>query len=180
MTKLPIGQPTHWRYIGLLLALLVATYLAYNMPRHSYSQTTNRAGVVVQYGDGRVATRCVSFSSATTNGIALLEQSGLGVETRTDPGLGAFVCRIGADGCPAANCTCAYPPTYWHYWLRVDEGWQFSPVGASNRQLQHGDVDGWVWTGEATPPPDLTFAEICAATEPVTTTVYLPRVQGTR
>lgn len=171
----------HYLRLGSLwLVLAGCLLLAYDSPRAGYSQELNRAGVVVQYGDGSVVTRCVSFSGATISGIELLEQSGLGVATRTDAGLGAFVCRIGAEGCPAENCACAYPPTYWHYWLRDGESWQFAPVGASSRQLQPGAVDGWVWTGETTPPPDLTFAEICPATAPLTYPIYLPRVERAR
>ncbi len=168
-------------YLGWLwLLLAVGLLLGYALPRQGYGQASNRAGLVVQYGDGSVVTLCVRFSGATLSGVALLEQSGLDLVTRTDPGLGAFVCKIGKDGCPAENCTCAYPPTYWHYWLRAADGWQFSPVGASSRQLQPGDVDGWVWTGEATPPPDLAFADICPATKPMTSTVYLPQVLRAR
>lgn len=158
--------------LGLLLLL---TVLLLQHPALQ-AEDLRRAGLVVQLGDATVITRCVAFQGEQITGMALLKQSGLDLTIATDPSFGEFVCKIDREGCPADDCLCAYPPNFWRYWLLVDGAWQFAPVGASSRTLRTGDVDGWVWGGDAadTPAtlPTISFAEICpAATNNLT---YLP------
>ena len=157
----------------LWLLLLGALLLGLGGASRSYSQSVQQVGLVIVAGDGSVTTRCISFMTATISGIDLLRQSGLDLETQNDPGLGEVVCKIGADGCPADNCTCAYPPTYWHYWLKNANAqqWQFSGLGASNRTLRDGDIDGWVWSDTNVAPPVIAFADICPNAELPTATV---------
>lgn len=152
-----------WLLLGALLLGLAS---------RSYSQSVQQAGLVVVSGDGTVTTRCVSFMTETISGIDLLRQSELALETQHDAGLGEFVCKIGAVGCPAEHCMCAYPPTYWHYWLKnaTTQQWQVSGVGASNRTLRAGDVDGWVWSDTNVAPPVIAFAAICPSAELPTAT----------
>jgi len=151
----------------MLWLLLATLLLGLEGASRSYSQPVQQAGLVVVFGDGSITLRCISFTTETIKGIDLLRQSELALETQNDPGLGEFVCKIGKDGCPADNCTCAYPPTYWHYWLKNADAqqWQFSGVGASNRILRAGDVDGWVWSDTSVAPPVIAFADICPNAE---------------
>lgn len=148
--------------ISALLALFLLAMLAAAVAAPASGQPLRRAGLVVQLGDSETITRCVSFSEGQISGAALLERSGLELATVSDPGLGMFVCGIAGVGCSANDCLCAYPPVYWQYWLRQDGGWRFSPVGASGRVVSDGSVDGWVWGGVTTAPPDLAFSEICS------------------
>ncbi len=160
----------------LALMLLLAALL---LPgSRLQADTLNYAGLVVRLGDQSVLTRCVAFSEAEISGIDLLQRSGLQLDISIDPALGSFVCMIEGEGCAAANCLCAFPPTYWRYWLRANEDWQAAPVGADSRVVQDGDVDGWTWgagpTDQTDAPPLLAFTDICS----VQTIIYLPIIQG--
>lgn len=157
------------------LTFLLAVTLVLLQRSALQAEELHQAALVVRSGDA-VLTRCVSFNSESITGAELLERSGLHVELTHDPGMGSFVCQIEATGCPAENCMCAYPPDYWRYWLRLNDAWQSSPVGASNRRLRHGDVDGWTWGGSSVAPPPLTFAAVCPADAPPYQ-VYLPLIQ---
>lgn len=154
-----------WRILIIVLLAVAAT-----LPAPTAGTTMRRAGLVVHLSADEVVTRCVAFGEERISGATLLARSGLAVATSTDSSYGAFVCGIAGVGCPADNCLCAYPPSYWHYWLRQPNGWRSSPVGASTRTLSDGDVDGWVWpTGDAdgsVPPPALTFEQICPTERP--------------
>ncbi|NJK80064.1 MAG: hypothetical protein HC893_03475 [Chloroflexaceae bacterium] len=160
--------------LGILLFVLVASVEASTIPP---AQTISRAALVVQAGGGQVLTRCVSFSEPQISGADLLRRSGLGLETVNDPGLGEFVCRIEQEGCPASDCLCAFPPTYWRYWLLQADGWQFSAAGATTRMLGDGDGDAWVWSAEDTPPPVIAFDTVCPAALPYQ--AYLPLLRST-
>jgi len=127
------------------------------------SPDQNRAGVVVRFGDGTVETACVAFSEEQITGVELLQRSSLVVEIAESPGLGAAVCKIGNDGCPADSCFCD-ADNFWKYFLGEDGSWSSSLVGASSRTVQAGDLDGWQWTAigdEAATPTDISFAEVC-------------------
>ncbi len=129
---------------------------------------TNRAGLVVQYGEGPITTVCVAFEEDTISGDELLLRAGL------DPvlsGEGA-VCAIRDQGCPADECFCQCPTlsdcTYWVNFHLEDGGWVYSQFGPAMTMIQNGDVDGWVWGvgdfGSMLPPPPVTFEQICRAT----------------
>ncbi len=133
----------------------------------------HRAGLVVDYGAGRVFTACVAFTETSITGLDLLARAGLPLVTD-----GGAVCRIGDTGCPAgAPCFCACmspsPCLYWRYWTQEPGAiiWTFSAVGAADRHLTDGAVDGWSWS-EGAPPPHLAFADLCAPLR----RVFLPLV----
>jgi hypothetical protein len=144
------------------------------------AQTSNRAGLVVRYGDGSIETACVSFSEEVITGYELLRRSNIPVIADLGSGMGAFVCKIGNDGCnfPQEDCACKFntEQKYWSYWLLQNDAWQYSNLGAGNASVKSGDVQGWVWgTGSAnteanTKPPVLTLAQICSAAAPATPT----------
>jgi len=161
--------------VVLLLCLLAS--LATAAPR-SESETgrLHRAGLIVQTGDGAIITRCVSFVEQQISGLALLERSGLPFAAVDDERYGAFICGIAGVGCPAERCLCAYPPSYWQYWLREQSGWRVAPVGASGRVVRDGDVDGWIWLRDTNNPRfDERFNDPCA--QEVALRVYLPLIR---
>lgn len=128
-----------------------------------------RAGVVVQYGDGRVETACVAFSEPALDGVALLERSGLPVIAQVG-GMGAAVCKIGPEGCdyPAEGCFCRREgprSIYWAFYTLADGAWAYANVGATSSQARDGDVHGWAWglgeSGEGAVPPVLDHAVVC-------------------
>lgn len=156
--------------VVLLSALVVARPTPAAPPPAAPATSPNRAALVVQFGDGTVASECVAFAEDEISGAALLTRSNFDVALVED-NLGAFVCKIGDEGCPADDCLCALPTT-WAYWLgsTVTPGtWQFAPIGASTRTVRDGAVDGWVWGDGA--PPAVSFADVCVPPK-----VYLPLV----
>ena len=141
----------------------------------------NRVGIVIDYGNGQVASRCVSFAEEQISGLDALMRSGLPVEIDLQGG-GAAVCRIDGQGCAASDCFCACPGggencVYWSYWHFIEDNWQYSAGGSGIYQVSDGDVDGWVWglgsITQASPPPRMSFDDICSDAEAATSTATL-------
>lgn len=166
--------------VGLLIAIspLAGAGLA-------RAQQPNQVGLVVQHGDGRLITRCVKFDESQISGYEMLTRSGLEVVANFDWGMGAAICAIDGEGCPANNCFCqcqGSPCIYWAYHHLVDGQWVYSNLGASNYNVRHGDVEGWAWgagamEGGGAQPPVIPFDQICVppATEtPVPTDTPTP------
>jgi hypothetical protein len=167
------------RALFLLLALVALAVVA----GVSVAQDDNRVAVVVDYGDGRSATRCVAFVEPQITGLDALNRSGLVVENEMQAG-GAAVCRIDGVGCAVDDCFCACRGggecRYWSYWQLRDGAWQYAAAGAAQSRVVAGAVEGWVWGAgsvtEAPPPPPVSFDEVCrgavvAATEQATPAV---------
>jgi hypothetical protein len=163
----------HWvtRSVSLALLLLVISSLVWT----ATADEPNRAGLVVQFGDGRVETRCVSFEGEQIMGDDLLALSGLDFVVDPSSGMGVTVCQIGGEGClyPAEPCFCQCMGggdcTYWNYFFR-DPGpadWTYSALGAGLHKTKPGSVEGWVWSDGHNPPAEeITFEVICAPPTP--------------
>ena len=172
----------------LLLTLVVLASLAGGALA---AQDDNRVAVVVDYGDGQTATRCVAFAEPEISGYEALSRSGLVVESEVQAG-GTAVCRIDGVGCAADDCFCACRGgdecRYWSYWQQRDGAWQYATAGAAQVRVSHGAVEGWTWglgsVTQALPPPDASFEAICqgaavsavAAASPVDWVSYAPFV----
>lgn len=172
------------------LLILCLPLLILLLPAQTEGQTTNRAGIVVKFSDGRVQTSCVSFQTESISGLDLLQRTGLDVIAQSSGG-SAAVCKIGGDGCafPAEPCFCKFgggqQGQYWAYWRLNGDAWRYSAQGASSVRVTNGDVDGWAWgagnvqSGAA--PPVTTFDQICPAapvqptTPPEPTAVPAPK-----
>lgn len=149
----------------LLLTLVVLASLAGGALA---AQDDNRVAVVVDYGDGQTATRCVAFAEPEISGYEALSRSGLVVESEIQAG-GTAVCRIDGVGCAADDCFCACRGgdecRYWSYWQQRDGAWQYATAGAAQVRVSHGAVEGWTWglgsVTQALPPPDASFDAIC-------------------
>jgi hypothetical protein len=156
------------RWASRLGGLLLLCLLLLAMHRGVGAQEggTNRAGLIVVHGDGRVLTRCVTFTEDRISGVALLQRSGLTVDANSGP-MGSAVCTINSEGCPANDCFCqckGTPCAYWNYFHRNGDGsWTYSGMGAATWTVGNGDVDGWVWGDGSAPPPALVFDTICGA-----------------
>lgn len=159
-----------------LIALAIST-----VPVSAQQEGPHYAGLVIVHGDGRVITRCVSFSEETISGLDLLRRSGLALTVSPFGGMGYGVCAIDGEGCgegEACFCQCESAPCrYWVYSHRRPDGsWALSGVGASGRRLADGDVDGWVWGDGSVAPPHLEFSEICPAQKPSPSPLATPSV----
>jgi hypothetical protein len=112
------------------------------------------AGIVVDYGDGRVSYALVPFDDEGISGMDLLHRSGLALLTVDFGGIGEGVCQIEETGCEPGPCRARLCQTgdpdsaFWQY-LEGDDGgnWAFAALGASASTVDDGDVDGWYWTG---------------------------------
>ena len=154
------------RALFLLLDLAVL-FAAVGAP--TAAQDDNRVAVVVDYGDGQTAARCVAFLEPEISGLEALSLSGLAVENEVQAG-GAAVCRIDGVGCAVDDCFCACRGSgecrYWSYWQFRDGAWQYAVAGAGQSRVVNGAVEGWVWGAgsvtEAPPPPVVAFDEVCS------------------
>ncbi len=197
-----VATRLHWRGAVLifLLALLVTSTLslgAFALYASNLQAKTNRAGILVVFDNGKVGQRCVEFNQDEITGIELLEQSGYDISIDASYALGVAVCKIGRDGCnfPNKPCFCECQGAsckYWSYWHWNGSAWIYANMGASNRTIRNGDIDGWVYgigtTASAQPPPNLTFEQVCAAenatetptlTKPAPTATDVPPTQTT-
>lgn len=113
------------------------------------AQETHHAGLVIVFDEERVETLCIEFTEDEISGAELLRRSGLPVVLTGFGGLGAGVCRIDDVGCSdPTDCFCqcrGAECSYWAYHAFEDGEWDYLPVGASQRRLQDGDADAWVW-----------------------------------
>jgi len=154
-----------------LLVIIVFAWLATFSARNTVGAADgdNRAAVVVDYGDGRVESRCVSFTEDSISGHEALLRVGLPVEIDQQTG-GAAICSIDSQGCPADDCFCACPGgsdcEYWSYWVHDEGGWHYAAFGAGLHQLHDGEMSGWVWgrssVTQATPPSPVSFGDVCS------------------
>jgi hypothetical protein len=138
----------------------------------STDQTQNRAGIVIDYGDGRVDSLCIDFTEEELTGYDILLRTEIPVEFDFQSG-GQAVCKVDEIGCGTGDCFCACPGgdkcVYWTYWHLIDGDWQYSVSGAGTFAVRDGMVEGWRWgsgspTGAAAEKPALrSFDEICAS-----------------
>lgn len=158
------------RLTVMTVLLVLATALPMGMAR---AQAQNHAGVVVQFGDGSVTTRCVAFNEDSITGYDLLRRARLPISFEFGS-MGAGVCKIGNEGCAFPNepCFCQCQTlgagcTYWVYSQLRDGAWTISGLGAGARQVRDGDVDGWAWgKGDGNVgivPASVTLDRICSA-----------------
>ena len=165
-----------WNWVLLVFTVCAVTLLAY---APSGASDANQVAVVVDFGDGHIATRCVGFSEDSISGFEALSRTGLPVETDFQSG-GAAICRLDGQGCPPEDCFCSCRGggdcKYWSYWHLKNGAWNYSAAGSALYQLRDGDIDGWVWglgsVTQASPPPVIPFGEICvneAANSPTPT-----------
>jgi hypothetical protein len=147
----------------LLLAVL-------GLPGLVLADEPNQAGLVIQFGDGRVETRCVTFEGEAISGADLLARSGLEAIVDSSSGMGLTVCQIEGQGCahPVEPCFCQCMGggecAYWNYFFREAGGaaWTYSALGAVLHKVKPGSVEGWVWGDGDTPPAEeVRFEAIC-------------------
>ena len=131
----------------------------------------NKAGVVVDFGDGVVVTACVDLGTdGQATGEELLQAASFDVLIEYSSQGGA-VCKINSQGCnyPDQQCWCqcmSSPCVYWAYHHLAGNQWQYATQGASTYVVHSGEVDGWAWgagtVAQGAQPPIYTFDQICA------------------
>lgn len=169
---------------SVLLLCLTGIALILFLVSPSGASDENQVAIVVDFGNGQVGTKCVSFSEESITGFEALQRSGLPVETDFQTG-GAAVCRIDGQGCPSDDCFCECRGgdecKYWSYWHFTNGTWNYSVAGSSLYQVRDGALDGWVWglgsITQALPPPVIPFQDVCpseSAASPTATSTRPP------
>lgn len=127
----------------------------------------NAAGLIVDYGDGRVSYAWIPFEEDEILGVQLLERSGLDLVTVGFGGMGDAVCQIDDTGCSVDDCrkrmcqTSDPESPFWRYSRQNDSGeWAFAATGASGARVRDGDIEAWSWTGSEPELPAMTMAEL--------------------
>ena len=165
----------------LILALLLILGASFST---SQADEFNRAGLVIQFGDGTVVQSCVKFTESSITGYELLNSAGLAVYFEDYGGSNAAVCGLdtgnNSNGCeyPADDCWCECTDPndcrYWAYHHLIDGAWQYSVDGASGWTIENGMVDGWGWglgviDNSGVAPPAIPFEQICLPDTPTPT-----------
>ena len=159
-------KPAAHTGIGVL-ALLVLMLPAIASPVGGAAQEGNAAGIVVDYGDGRVTYAWVPFVEEEISGIELLRRSGVPLVSVSFGGLGEGVCMVGDTGCGVTECrrrlcqTGERSSPFWQYVRQEAPGeWRTFSFGASQSSVRDGDIDGWAWTGNPPRLPAITLDEV--------------------
>jgi prenyltransferase beta subunit len=148
--------------LALTLALGLQASLASATAQARAAQPPNHADVVIDYGNGRLDVRRVTFVSPTISSLQALQLSGVDAAIASFD-FGAAVCGIERVGCGLDNCFCD-SNQFWGLLRRSpsDGQWIASQVGASDSVVQPGDVDAWRWGAFETTPPVLAREFIAA------------------
>jgi hypothetical protein len=155
----------------LFAAILVLLALSGGTGAAQPARAAGVAGIVVRHSNGRLVYALVPLTGDGMTGAEALQKSGLSLNVSVGGSFGVAVCTIDGEGCesPKEDCFCkSYgdPALYWHYYQRNPDGsWRTSALGAGNRILHDGDVDGWSWTGGDSNLPPVTLAQIAAAVQ---------------
>lgn len=174
-----VKSKTHNMAQAARIALLALIVLVVAPASQLHAQTSNRAGIVISYGDSYTP-YCVSFTKETITGFELLDevrkQYALILSIEPFGGnLGNAICGINGVGCtrPQESCFCECEgPTcmYWSYWQQKNGAWEYAGRGSSSSAVRNGDVQGWSWStgvidqNADNKPPDITFNAICNPT----------------
>lgn len=148
---------SRWRHLAIVVMCLLA--LGGTRAPAASAAEMNVAGLVVDYGDGRLAYAWVPFEEEEISGLELLERSGLDTVTVGFGGLGDAVCQIEITGCPISDCrqrmcqTSDPESPFWQYARQTEPGtWTLMALGAGATRVRDGDIDSWNWRGT---PPEL-------------------------
>lgn len=156
----------------LLATLVILVALTGGAGPAQPTRAAGAVGIVVRHGDGRILYAYVPLTSGQITGAEALQKSGLTLNVAVGGAYGTAVCAIDGEGCesPKENCFCksyGSPSFYWHYFARGPDGaWRTASIGAGNRVLHDGDVDGWSWTSGDSELASVTLAQIAAAVQP--------------
>jgi hypothetical protein len=133
---------------------------------------THWAGILIDFGEGHLTSRCVPFTEESLSGYELLNRAGVAFAVDASSGMGAAICQIGETGCPGTDCFCQCKGggacAYWTYWQLNGAGeWGYAQAGASQTRVLPGQVQAWRWGDKASmaelPAVSTSFAAICHA-----------------
>jgi len=152
-------------HIALLVVCILG--LANLWPASALAADFNVAGLVVDYGDGRISYAWVPFEEDEISGVDLLQRSGLDLVTVGFGGMGEGVCQIDDTGCPVGECRKRLCQTsdpgspFWRLSNQTAPGeWTFANAGASASRVHSGDIQAWSWAGSDVTLPAISMEEL--------------------
>src|SRR5690554_6522959 len=86
------------------IAMLAVCVLVALSIGQASAQEANVAGLIIDYGDGRMSYALVPFEEEQINGVDLLDRSGLDIVSVGFGGMGDAVCQIDDTGCSVDDC----------------------------------------------------------------------------
>ncbi len=131
----------------------------------SASEETH-AGMVISFGDD--TTDFVLFEldpSETVTAMDLLLESDYVLEIAPFGGLGEAVCSIDDTGCPGSDCFCesfSSPAYYWQFFKWDGQQWVPQHQGASQHEMEPGQILAWAWTAGDPELPDVSVEDFTA------------------
>lgn len=159
------ARRTVWTHIALVAMCVLGMAISGNVT--AYAADSHVAGLIIDYGDGRISYAWVPFSEDEISGIELLERSGLDLVTVGFGGMGDAVCQIDDTGCPVGDCrqrlcqTSDPESPFWRYSRQTAPGeWSFVATGVSGSKVHDGDIDAWSWTGTEAELPAMTMDQL--------------------
>ncbi|MCC7353041.1 MAG: hypothetical protein IT330_04725, partial [Anaerolineae bacterium] len=127
------------------LARILLLVLLLFLPGRALAEGPNQVGLVVQFADGQVTTRCLAFAEPEITGEEVLRRSELSLILDHSFGMGAGVCKIEGDGCDLSRgeecfCRCqGRDCQYWAYFEGQGDGsWSYLGVGATGHTARTG------------------------------------------
>lgn len=153
-----------WIIFASLLILAIPTLL-------QAQEELQKAGLLVQYEDGREERFCISYQAEEKMTVEeLLRRSERPIVVQAVGSMGAAVCQIDGQGCafPAEPCFCQCMGPDCRYWglqQLVDGEWRYLNRGATSSEVKPGEVYGFAW-GNNSPSavsslPVGDFADFC-------------------
>lgn len=142
------------RYLKILLLVLISSILL--LPSVTLAA---RAGIVVRHASGDTKRSCVSFSETSITGLELLKRASM--IPVLDNG---FVVEIDGERAKSYG-DAGVKDDYWSYWYLNSGEWQYSPLGASWKQIHDGEINGWQRGGSSLLFAPISFDQICPPTE---------------
>jgi hypothetical protein len=133
----------------------------------SISANATKVGVVVEFPNDAVFTRCVDVER-DANAYEILQKSGLRTTWSFHAQYGHGLCAILDTGCPEDNCFCS--TEYWNFYIKKpgDGSWGNSQVrfdGGSSCGEHYcageGDLLGFTYNVHGEGPREFSFEEIC-------------------
>lgn len=107
MRKLPISHAAIGRLIIGLTLVAIALYVNWSQLPSIRAEDDNRAGLVIQHGNGPPKEYCVDLPNETTNtGYDLLVASGLNLSVQPGGMGGTVICSIDDAGCTYPQDQC--------------------------------------------------------------------------
>lgn len=141
------------RLVRTHIALAAVCVLFLSLVTTSSAESSNQAGLIIDYGDGSISWVWVPFDGETISMTDMLESSDLDVVTVGFGGMGDAICQIETTGCPPSECRsrmCQSKSSdpFWRLMKLEGDSWQMVSTGADGTNVQDGEVVAMSWSSE--------------------------------